>query len=112
MLEFLFQKQREEVDPAKLRIREISVKLKGFKASFLVQQTFAIKRHGVCPAGKVLRGTIYPGKTVYLSGFKGTVESIEAKGKIVQEAIEGDYVAIKIKGLEMPVKRGDIIHFE
>ncbi len=112
MLEFLFQKQRNEMDPAKLRIREISVKLSGFSASFLVQQTFKIKKHGNCSAGKLLRGTIFPGKTVYLSGFRGTIESIESKGAIVMEAAEGDYVALKLKGLEMPVKRGDILHFE
>ena len=97
MLKFLFQKQKNEIDPAKLRIREISVKLSGFDASFLVQQTFKIKKHGNCLAGKILRGT---------------VESIESKGAITGEAIEGDYVALKLKGLEMPVKRGDILHFK
>lgn len=111
MFEFLFEKQNDR-EQAKIRIREISVKLDGFEASFLVQQTFDIKRHGICPAGKVLRGIISPGKKVYLSGFEGTLESIETKGKILERAGEGDFVALKIKGLEMPIKRGDLLHFK
>ena len=110
MFDFLSQKQ-QEIDPARIRIREISVKLEGFDASFLVQQTFDIKKFGTCPAGKILRGKISLGQKVYLSGFEGTLNSIEAKGKKLEEAREGDNVALHIKGLEMPVKRGDIIHF-
>lgn len=112
MLEFLFQRQKNEIDPAKLRIREISVKLSGFDASFLVQQIFKIKKRQNALAGKVLRGRIFSGKTVYLSGFSGTVESMESRGAIIEEAAEGDYIALKLNGLEMPVKRGDILHFK
>ncbi len=111
MFEFLFQSKTEK-DLAKIRIREISVKLTGFDASFLVQQTFDIKKFGTCPAGKVLRGSIWPGKKVYLSGFEGAVQSIESKGKVMEMAKEGDYTALRIKGLEMPIKRGDILHFK
>ena len=107
----MFQKQNYK-DQAKIRIREISVKLSGFDSSFLVQQTFNIKKQGNCPAGKVIRGTISIGKKVYLSGFEGVLENIEAKGKVLQQASEGDFVALKIKGLEIPIKRGDIIHFK
>ncbi|MBI2598018.1 MAG: hypothetical protein HYW50_02380 [Candidatus Diapherotrites archaeon] len=112
MLEFLFARPKQVFDPAKIRIREISIKLSGFDSSFIVQQTFNIKKHGLCPAGKILRGTVAVGKKVHLSGFEGTVESIEASGKVLESAPEGSYVALKLKGLEMPVKRGDILHFK
>lgn len=111
MFGFLQQKQ-VQLDLKEWKKKEMTVKLGRFSSSFLVQRVFEVKGHGKAFAGKILRGKIKIGQNVYFSGTWGKLESIEAFKKLLFEANEGESVAIKITGVELPVERGSMLHFK
>lgn len=85
---------------------------------FRVEHIFWIEGHGAAVTGTVVKGAVRSGDTLFLRKSNGerkeiTISAIEGFRKVLQEALMGENVALKIAKLEKSdFSRGDIITFD
>jgi elongation factor Tu len=82
-----------------------------------VEDVFGIRGRGTVVTGRIEQGSLEAGDEIALSGASYTravvVAAIEKHRKRVERAEEGDYVGLKLAGVDKEeVQRGDVLSGE
>ena len=83
----------------------------------IVEDVFGIRGRGTVVTGRIEQGSLEAGNEIKLTGSGYTravvVAAIERDRKRVERAEEGDYVGLKLEGVDKEeVQRGDVLSGE